>query len=153
ALRSTIPESVVGTVSGSSYDTFGLALEHRLGSQTYLSVQGNFLRSANQRDEGALGSFAGENYAVTRRLEFFEKTLSVSVSQLLGDYWSIGCEYRLSQAHLENLILEQPVNADSDLDATLHQVRLLAVLNLPTGFFAQADSLWNAQNNRGYSTP
>jgi hypothetical protein len=37
------------------------------------------------------------------------------------------------------------------LEATLHQARLFALWNHPTGFFARAGAIWTAQSNHGYT--
>src|SRR6185503_16428321 len=45
ALRSVAPESVVGLVPGTSFETFGLALEQKLPTHTYFTVAAELLYS------------------------------------------------------------------------------------------------------------
>jgi len=45
AFRSIIPESVGGAESGAKFETFGISLEKKLPSRTYLGVSGEILKS------------------------------------------------------------------------------------------------------------
>jgi hypothetical protein len=40
---------------------------------------------------------------------------------------------------------------NQDVSATLHQVWLYAIYQHPSGFFAQFDTVWSQQSNRGYT--
>ena len=45
AFRSLIPESVVGTIPGSRFETFGVALDQKFNRGTYLTAVGQILKS------------------------------------------------------------------------------------------------------------
>ena len=40
---------------------------------------------------------------------------------------------------------------NQDVSATLHQIWLYAIVQHPSGFFAQFDTVWSQQSNRGYT--
>ena len=44
-------------------------------------------------------------------------------------------------------------NPRMELKGLLHQVDLRAIYNHPSGVFTQAQALWYAQDNQGYSSP
>ena len=88
-------------------------------------------------------------------LDFRERSITVHLNQLVGDHWALGVRYRLSEAELHDHFPLIPTSVSGspsrDIESTLHQVNLFANFYLPCGFFAQADSVWSAQSNRGYS--
>ena len=77
------------------------------------------------------------------------------INQLLGKYWSLGGAYRITDAVLEQAFPSLPAVLrpfhDTDLRATLQQANIFLLFNHPSGFFAEANSLWSWQDNRGYS--
>jgi outer membrane receptor protein involved in Fe transport len=164
AFRSIIPESVGGAEAGVRFETFGIALEQKLPTRTYVGVSGEILKSDVNRTLGIFEYTGATDFAVpsgTReRLDYEDQTLLVSVNQLIGDRWSIGARYRLSKAQLASDFVEIPNGAfitdplfrsRQDLEAVLHQLRFDAIYNTPVGFFAQLEALWNLQSNHGYA--
>ena len=158
AYRSIIPESVAGLIPGSEFETFGLGLQQKFPTRTYLTVSGEILNSEAERTTGAfLATPIGQPMAplqVAEDIEYQEKSLTVALNQLLGRSWSIGGVYRLSDADLEQRFdlppVFQPLH-NTDLRATLQQASIFVLFNHPSGFFAQANSLWSWQDNRGYA--
>jgi len=165
AWRSLIPESVGGLAAGAEFETWGLELEKRFPSRTYLALRAERLTSHADR---TLGVYDLELRPVVQtpvpsgtpeRLDFQEDLLIVTVNQLLGRDWSLGARYQISVAELEDRLTAldsgQPLQtypkAIQKNDATLHQLRLFAGFNHPSGLFAEAQAIWNAQSNRGYS--
>jgi hypothetical protein len=83
----------------------------------------------------------------------------LSVSQLLGDWVSVGVQYSVSQAELDVTFPEVPTALPPDvlngfqpvvnLEAILNQVNVWTVLNHPSGFFARFDANWYDQHNSG----
>jgi Tfp pilus assembly protein PilF len=159
AYRSLIPESVVGALSGAKFETRAVSLEQKIGAGTYLGAQAEWLRSKAERTLGTIdlvGLFP-EVYEVANTEESFdydERTLLLTVNQLVGKCWSLGARYRLSEADLESRFEEIPKSVSSaartDLTATLHQVNLFVLFNHYTGFYGQLDSIWSHQANSGY---
>ena len=110
-----------------------------------------------------MGVFDFVPFAITRgssrqRLDYDERTLLITASQLLSDEWSVGVRYRLSQAELDSRYPEVTSSANTgggfdpslEVESVLHQVQLYALYHHPGGFFAEAGALWNSQSNHGY---
>jgi Flp pilus assembly protein TadD len=163
SFRSIIPESVVGANAGARFETFGLSLEQKLPTGTYLGLSGEILNSAVRRTDGAFDYFTDSpNLAVAsglrENLDYEEHALQFTVNQLLGDRWSIGARYRVGQAVLCDTFPNVPdglfftaFDPRQRLESVLQQLDLFAIYNHPTGLFAECESLWYAQSNRGYS--
>jgi hypothetical protein len=101
--------------------------------------------------------FAGAVSSTRQKLEFRERNLSAYAAQLLGDGFSIGARYRLSEAQLETRLPELP-NSTTDLNlaeqserSLLHQVALSLNYQHTSGFFGQWESVWYYQHNSGYT--
>lgn len=161
--RSLIPESVVGLVPGTSFETFGAGVDHNIASSgTYFLVEGQSLNSDATRTVGMFANSDVSNPAAdlpssTRQsLDYTENSLVASVNQLLGDEWAIGMRYKLTHAQLDGRFKDLPsdtLGADGfeDLSSYLHQVNLYAIYQHRCGFFAQVDTVWSQQSNQGYS--
>jgi tetratricopeptide (TPR) repeat protein len=164
AFRSAIPESVAGLIPGSEFETFGLGVEQKFPTRTYITVAGQMLSSEAQR---TIGFFDLPQFPISptprpaapadlpEQIEFEERTLSVAVNQLLGKHWSIGAAYRFTVGELEEEFTTLPAIFQEfhnvDVRATLHQATIFAHFNHRSGFFAQANSIWSQQENYGYS--
>ncbi|HKQ40074.1 MAG TPA: TonB-dependent receptor, partial [Verrucomicrobiae bacterium] len=158
AYRSVIPESVAGLIPGSEFETFGLGLQQKFLTRTYVTISGELLNSEAERSTGAFGLVPiGQPIPpiqVAENIDYHEKALTAVINQLLGKFWSIGGAYRLSGVELEQRFDLPPVLRpfhDADLRATLQQASIFVLFNHSSGFFAQANSLWSWQENRGYS--
>ncbi len=165
SFRSLIPESVAAESPAAGFETYGIALEQRFDTGTYLAVEGDLLNSKNSVTEGSfLGNPFLYNYdvpsAITENLDYHEGSLLVNANQLLGHDWSVGAQYSVSQAELNetfpialgvrgpNLYNFQP---HQQIQSTLRQSRVYVNYNDVRGFFATGEALWNGQNNAGYS--
>ncbi len=169
AYRSLVPESLGGIVAGSEFDLGGVALDHKFPTGTYVGIEGVVLSSASTRDFGVYDS-SGPFFNPTRvasttpqDIDYQERTVTLSVNQLLGSEWSVGVDYKISQANLENRFSAIPEGVpytfpalgasgtgallNSDQAAILNQLNLYAIYTLPCGFFSQVQGLWNRQNN------
>jgi Flp pilus assembly protein TadD len=157
AFRSAIPESVAGLVPGSEFETCGVGLDHKFKTRTYLGVEGEILNSAGARKRGVFDFPSRPALpAVTQEeLDYEEKTLAVTINQLVADEWAVGARYRLSDADLHDrwpaVAAAVYPAADTALAATLHQFSVFALFNHRSGCFAQAEGVWQTQSNRGYS--
>lgn len=167
--RSLIPESVAGAIAGAEFETWGVGVDQKFGSGTYLGAQAEWLRSEARRNIGILSftnAFPNDpnfpNYDLIFRpdrtpqeLEYQERTLLLTFNQLVGDHLSLGARYRLSDAEFETHLTEVSPSlgprAHVDVRAILHQVNLFALAYHPSGFFGQFDSIWSRQSNQGYS--
>ena len=157
AYRSFIPESISGLVAGSRFHTLGAALDHQFKSKTYIGIEGELLSSTAEQTLGSynyfgLGLGGGRPGTKPQQLEYEEKSIYLTINQLIGNDWSIGGRYRLTHSHLEHRFPTFPPAARfSSEDATLQQLTSYVIYNLPCGFFAEGDALWNLQSNRGYA--
>jgi tetratricopeptide (TPR) repeat protein len=162
AWRSLIPESVVGAQSGARFESGSLEWDQHWPSRTYLAVRGDLIRSDASRQVGVFDlPFLAEPSTTRETLDYEEQTLNVTLNQLIGEVWAMGLGYRLSKAHLEDDFPGIPPGAShffepyelkprQTLESTLHQLRLYALFNHPSGLFARFESIWSAQSNQGY---
>jgi Tfp pilus assembly protein PilF len=164
SFRSLIPESVAGLVPGTSFETWGVGLDQSFKKTgTYLVLEGQWLQSDAKRTVGMLTNsdiFAPvpDSASSTRQaLDFHERSLLVSVNQLLGENYALGVRYKLTEADLETRATQLPgtlsgVDAlNQDVLATLHQVWFDALYHHRWGVFAQFSAVWSQQSNRGYT--
>ena len=156
--RSLIPESLVGLVPGSRFETWGLALDQKFKTGTYVTLLGEVLRSRADRSVGVFertfGVVQAAPSATPEHLDYHENSASLVVNQLLGDFWSLSASYRFSEAVLHDRFPAIPVavNAAAQADSTSHlqQVHLFVHFNHPSGCFGQLGSVWSAQSNQGF---
>ena len=161
AFRSLIPESVAGLVPGTEFETFGVGIDQSFSTRTYLTLAAEMLRSDGTRTIGIMTNSdifvpVADSASSTRQsLEFEERSLLVSVNQLLGKSYAVGARYRFTDADLESRFIDiAPTVAgvpNQDVSAKLHQLWLYANVNLRCGFFAQAEGVWSQQENSGYT--
>lgn len=162
SFRSIIPESISGANAGAEFETFGLAWDQKIGVGTYVGVSGQILNSDVDRTLGTFrydgSTFFAFPSGTTESLDYRERSLVLSLHQLVRNEWSFGVAYRLVQADLEDDFTEMAdstltsgVRPRQDLTAVLHQVALQSGYYHPYGFFAVGQALWTHQNNQGYS--
>ncbi len=154
--RSLIPESIVGPVPGSRFETIHLGLEHKFPTHTYVILEPEWLRSEGKRSVGVFNftdvpPFIAVPSSTPQELNFDERSLALSIHQLVGHEWAFAARYRLSRAELESEFTELPSalipEARRDDQATLHQLNLLGIWQHAAGFFARGEGIWSAQNN------
>jgi len=149
--RSLMPEALVGANSGASFETWGISLEQRLPTRTYLGLAGEWLNSDVSRQFGvALFAPGFQADQALEKLDFNERALTFTVNQLVAEEWSFGARFRLSRAQLidefPELVAPGFINRSEQV-ATLMRLDLLALYNHPSGFFAGAEPLWTWQHN------
>jgi Tfp pilus assembly protein PilF len=163
--RSVIPESIVGATAGADIDAYNLSLEQKFRTGTYLAVAGQILDSTVNRVDG---TFAYNPLSLTQpypvpsglreNLDYSEKSLMFTANQLLGREWSLGANYRLSEAKLNDRYGGVPTGLffnnfqpRQQTQGTLGQLDLTANFNHPCGIFAEGEALWYDQSNSGYT--
>lgn len=146
--RGLMPDSLVGLVPAQEMETWGVALEQRLPTRTYLAAAAEQLESTAERGLGAFLYFPGgfEPGTLTQSLDFRERTLAVTANQLVGEYLAFGANYRLSEAKLDSTLVNVE-DGSAHQRSLLHRLILSARFNHPGGFFARWDSTWNQQSN------
>jgi len=156
AFRSLMPESIVGSVAGAEFETFGLALEQKLKAGTYIGIEGQLLNSEADRTIGAVDLLFPPTYVASstrQNLDYQEQNLIVTLNQLMGEEWSFGARYQLAFSELETVYPDIPdsvTSANHTKDnALLHQLSLFGLFNHRSGFFARAEGHWYSQDNGG----
>ncbi|MBN9692425.1 MAG: FecR domain-containing protein [Verrucomicrobia bacterium] len=161
AFRSLIPESVVGLVPGTSFDTAGVGYNQVLKSGTYFGVEAVRLTSEGDRQVGALTNgqplpIPDTLITLDQTLDFEERTVALYANQLLGQSWTIGARGSVSEARLETAYPGLPVGTpgldqlNTDQSAVLSMVELSLLYQHPSGWFAQWFSNYYHQSNDGY---
>jgi hypothetical protein len=166
AFRSAIPESVVGLIPATKFETYGGGYDQAFKKTgTYLHFEGQFLNSDATRTLGILTNATasadpftpGNASSAHQELDFKERSFIANITQLVGKDLSIGARYKMTDADLTTRSFDVPPaipNAsllNQDVSATLHQIWLYAIFQHQSGFFAQLDTIWSQQSNRGYS--
>jgi hypothetical protein len=163
AYRSLIPESVAGQVPGTRFETWGVGLDQRFKTGTYLFVQWEPLNSYGERTVGLLTNsdttvpVPDSASGTHQTLDYHEDSLILSLNQLVCKEWAFGARYKITDSDLLTRFPDIPSSAfnasalNQHVSATLHQVDLYAIYQIPCGFFGQFDSIWSQQSNRGYS--
>jgi outer membrane receptor protein involved in Fe transport len=152
AFRSIIPESVAAANAGATFESYSLALEQKLHTGTYIGLVGEILNSDVDRTLGVFASEIGGPptlSSIRDRLQYQERSLVISLDQLVGNFWAFGMRYRLTDATLNEHFPGVPVDVYSlpERRGTLNQLDLHAICNMPIGFFAEFQALWNQQRN------
>ena len=166
AYRSIIPESVAGANDGAEFDGWAASLEQKFGHGTFIGISGEILSSQVDRHVGvvefSVPSIGGSPYSTSltrQQLSYRERTLAITLDQLLGNGWSLGTRYRLSKADFSSRFAQIPevvaevggFQRERDHESVLHQLQLSALYNHPSGFFGRGWGIWSVQSNQGYS--
>ena len=159
--RSIIPESVSGPNAGAEFETFGISLEQKLPTRTYLSISGEMLKSKVRRTAGAFYYVPDPNVitfatpsGLREHLDYEEKSLVVTANQLISEGLSLCARYRLTHSTLadefpdtQNLLFFDLFTPAQHTKSLLHQLDLFAIYNHPSGFFAEFEAIWYRQTN------
>jgi len=163
--RSIIPESVAGPNAGAEFETFGLSLEQSLPTGTYLGLVGQILNSDVHRTVGSfdydlLTGLPATPSGLKEKLDYEEHSIVATVNQLVGNGWSLGARYGLTEAELiddfpsaRNPLINVNFFAPHQKTRSwLHNTDLFVIYNHPSGFFAEFDALWYKQTNESNTT-
>lgn len=159
--RTLFPISLVGPVSAQEFETAGAALELKLPTRTYLTLQLERLSSEADNTRGVLVTdlSSGTPTPITgsgtrEQIDFTEHSAEITASQLLGDAWTVGARYRFASAELQTrLPCPSRRPADTRDTSDLHAGGVFALYNHRCGFLAQSDFTWFAQDNRTRRSP
>lgn len=162
--RSVVSESEVGSLAGAKYQTYGAALELKLPTRTYLTLQCQQLNGESDEDIGLFYDAGGlppppqiSPGAAREELRYNETTFWVTLNQLIARDWSVGVDYRFTDAKLRWNYPTIPTVATglAPLNRTergkLHQTDAFVQFTHPCGFFSRAEAQWFAQENSGYT--
>ncbi len=156
--RTAFPDSLVGGLSGERIEVWQADGRFHFGN-TYATLALQQIQSLDDRQVGAYTSDLFDSppnpqaMQVKESLRFREQSLSFSLRQLLGDTASVGLRYEVAKARLEQNLFVNPRYLTGGSPGTflnegiLHTLTLDALLNLPSGFFAQANAAWRCQTS------
>ncbi|MBI3869663.1 MAG: TonB-dependent receptor [Verrucomicrobia bacterium] len=158
AFRSLIPESLANANSGAEMRMAMLAVDQRIGSNTWVGVSGAWLTSELERLSGSFGLVpAFTNSSLSERLNYQERSIGGYAYHLLGDEWSLGARYRLTHSEIEaahpdlpSTTFVTPPFSPPASSALLHSARLFVQFQHPSGFFGLGEAIWHRQSNRNY---
>lgn len=151
--RDVFPASLTGSPAAPRNQLYGLLLDHRFTTDTYVGLQaqvleadvdqdlGVFLRPAALREPLRVGR-------VRQTVDYRERALQFTVDQLLQEQWSINLRYRLTESDLTRQILDV-ADLGQETSALLHELRLFGRWNHPSGLFAVAGGTWRHQEVEG----
>lgn len=165
AYRTVISESLpgAGSVEAPRYKILGLGIEGSLPTRTWWGVSFNAI---DQQVDRTVGIFTGYEFddtdlnpayfpdGTSQLLDYRERSLAVTVNQLIGDEFSVGAGYQYMRSRLRSTYPElggwEPfpgqVNwTDLTDSAALHQISLAANWNSPTGWFSRVEANWYLQ--------
>ncbi len=160
SFRSLAPESVVGLVPATAFETVGVRWDQKLPRDVYVGIEALHLESDGSRGVGVLTNslpfpLADSPSQLGQSVDFTERSVAGYAGLLVGDSWSAGVRPRVSEAEL---VTRFPSLAEGlpGLDqmsgtrtATLFEVGLWLRVNHPSGFFAGWDSTWRQQHRSG----
>jgi len=166
AYRSLAPESLIGSVAGSKYRFWGLSLEQKLRTRTFLGLEFDLLEQDLDRTIGVFDDLDSSFYfpaevlpsSLAAKDSYRENIFTATVNQLIGDGWSIGARYRYTRSHFHEQIpaflasnagTTQNISSDADTsrESGLHELQMFALFNHASGFFARAEANWYKQEN------
>jgi hypothetical protein len=160
AFRNVISEAEAGSVVAPHYEVAGAALDVKFPS-TFLGLEAQWLRSDADQAIGIFRSTGGLTpppqatpSSTAEQLDYEERSLKLSVDQLLGREWSLGAGYQLTHSRLRWAYPEIPSNLplspDRTEEALLHRFTFRLQYQHSCGVFARAESNWFIQDNDGY---
>lgn len=152
--RGLIPEALVGSVSGQEMEMVSVAWDQVFPTRTWATVSAEWLTSEASRETGGFvygqGGFE-EIGAFRQDLDFTERSLSLTVGQLIGNDLALTLRYRVAEAELEGEYPGLSVADDFARDerSVLNQCILGLRYQHPIGFFGSWESSWSHQSNHG----
>ncbi len=157
--RSLAPESLAGLLSGATFRIAGVGIDHQFKSNTYLGLEGQWLRSDGDSVTGGYlfrqAAGTAQPIDIEESVEYEEKTLAVNLYQLLGESLTLGTRYRISLAdyYREFTQYSQFSEARNDFTGLLHQNTFYSYYYHPSGWFGQAEAVWSLQSPRNDLRP
>jgi tetratricopeptide (TPR) repeat protein len=140
------------TVPGTQFETYGIGLDHKFSTRTYVNLEGNLLNSLADQQEGEISLFPLDPVNGKQIIDFKEKDLTLTINQLLGQEWSVGAAYHLIAAEVSYNDFVPGATGKIKNQSTLDEINLFANWNLPCGFYSQFQANWWDQGgNRGFA--
>jgi hypothetical protein len=149
AFRSLIPQSTgFGTPPALVFQTYGLGIDHKFPTGTYIDGEAQVLTSQGNQLIGGYSAAPGAlTLADLSQSQYFqEKDVFASISQLIGKDVSVGGRYTLTAVDVtadDWMGVTYPQHENS----TLNEFSLFGNCFLPCGFFSSFQANWWIQHN------
>ena len=155
SFRSLIPQSAgFGTPPAMLFETWGLGVDHKFPTGTYVDLEGQLLTSTGNQligawTENTIGEPVVPVSDLSQSQYFQEKDAFASISQLIGKDVSVGARYSLTAVDLSisDASAALPQFVQGHENSTLNELSLFGNYYLPCGFFSQAQGNWWIQHN------
>jgi len=163
SFRTLIPESLLGSIPGARFETYGLMLEQKFETGTYLSLSAEMLNSKFDRWQSAyfldtdpeFFQAVPNGFGMKHRLDYSERSIVFTADQLIGSEWVVGARYRVTdvdfkQAYPEMFSLtvdDYDIAPRQHLASLLHQLNLHVNFNHSSGFFSSFEAVWYRQEH------
>jgi hypothetical protein len=148
AFRSLIPQSSgYGTPPAIVFETYGLGVDHKFPTGTYVDAEAQVLTSQGSQMIGGYTAPSLVLNDLNQSQYFQEKDAFVSVSQLIGKDVSVGARYSLIAADVTADDSMAGVTYPQHENSTLNEFSLFGNYYLPCGFFSSLQANWWIQHN------
>ncbi len=160
SFRNIMPVNAAGDVAAPSFELYGIALDLKFKSRTYIGIQAQLLKSDGGRGIGFYPVTNTIPYPAATTVQEFsykEQSLSVTLNQLVGEDWSLGAQYLYTRSELNDSFPQIPPPTafvafpENAVRASLQQVTPYLVFNHRSGLFARVEAPWYSQDNSGYN--
>jgi hypothetical protein len=152
--RSVIPESVVGSVSAPTFETYGGAIDLKFKTGTYVGLIAQAVSADVDQQVGVfdlVSPVVAQPSSTRQRLAFNEYSAGLSLNQLISKEWSCGLSYRFTSSQLNSQFADIKTavypGANDISRSDLHHLSSFVLFSHPSGFFAGAEADWYAQDN------
>jgi hypothetical protein len=136
------------------FETWGLGVDHKFPTGTYVDLEGQLLTSTGNQligawTENTIGEPVVPVSDLSQSQYFQEKDAFASISQLIGKDVSVGARYSLTAVDLSisDASAALPQFVQGHENSTLNELSLFGNYYLPCGFFSQAQGNWWIQHN------
>jgi tetratricopeptide (TPR) repeat protein len=162
SFRSVISESLIGSVEAADYQIAGAAMDWKPRSDTWVTLQADTLRELVGQDAGYfLVNFGNSPSSTTpltdpARVNYHETDATLTVNHIVATDLFLQAQYKFAYSDLKmdssGVLAPAGYSTEQDQWGMLHQGRLSALWQSPTGFFARAELLCNGQALGGNSS-
>jgi tetratricopeptide (TPR) repeat protein len=152
SFRSLIPQSAgFGTPPAMLFETYGVGVDHKFPTGTYVDVEGQMLTSRGNQLIGAWTGSPGLTLDDLNQSQYFqEKDAFASISQLISKEVSVGARYTLTAVDVtanDFSPVTRTTYVQNHENSTLNEFSLFGNYYAPCGFFAQLQGNWWDQHN------
>jgi hypothetical protein len=159
SFRSVISESLVGSVEAARYQVSGGAIDWRVRTNLWFTLQGQNIREqVGQQTGNLLLDFASATPSVSvqenaTQLHFTENSFALTLNSIVQRDWFLQAQYKFTASDLRTTLgaLPSPAgyNLSSSQSGSLNEARLGATWQPPSGIFLRGELAWFYQTLGG----